>query len=308
MRHPSAIVESLSIGDRTSIGAFAHVMEGARIGADCNLGSYSCVGPQAVLGDCVKLSPAVQLLGNIRLDNDVFVGPNVCFVAGGPGVNGTPAADAPILVKRGAHIGANATILGGVTIGERAMIVPGALVIRNVPPDAIVDGNPSKIVGYVGLPRTENRAVVSNAVQRAETEIRGVTLHTLPRVDDMRGALTFAEVATHIPFEIKRLFLVYDVPSSEVRGEHAHKKLHQFLIPIHGSCSVVADDGVNRREFLLDTPTSGLHIPPMVWAVQYKHSHGAVLLVLASDRYDSADYIREYDEFLRLLNQNDSPQ
>jgi hypothetical protein len=115
----------------------------------------------------------------------------------------------------------------------------------------------------------------------------------------LRGSLAAGEIGRHIPFDIRRFFWVYKVPSQEVRGEHAHRTLHQFLVCICGRCSVFADDGGNRQEFLLDDPTIGLHLPPLVWAVQYKFSPDAVLLVAGSERYDPADYIRDYSEFLR---------
>ena len=102
-----------------------------------------------------------------------------------------------------------------------------------------------------------------------------------------------------MPFEVKRFFLVFDVTSEQIRGEHAHRTLHQFLVCVHGRCCVVADDGAHRQEFILDSPALGLYLPPMTWAVQYKYTRDAVLLVLASDVYDPAEYIRDYEEFLR---------
>ena len=87
-----------------------------------------------------------------------------------------------------------------------------------------------------------------------------------------------------------------------MRGEHAHRKLHQFLICVHGRCCVVADDGVQAQEFVLDAPNLGLYIPPMTWAVQYKYSRDGVLLAFTSDLYDPADYIRDYAEFRTLKN------
>ena len=84
----------------------------------------------------------------------------------------------------------------------------------------------------------------------------------------MRGNLSFGEIGDQIPFDIKRYFLVYGVASKEIRGEHAHRSLHQFLICVHGRCHVVADDGRNRQEFVLDNPTLGIHLPPMVWGIQ----------------------------------------
>jgi dTDP-4-dehydrorhamnose 3,5-epimerase-like enzyme len=245
----------------------------------------------------------VQVWNGIRLEDDVFVGPNATFTNDSfpRSRQHVPADKIPrTLVKRGASIGANATILPGIVIGENAMVGAGSVVTHNVPPNAIVTGNQAKIIAYAGVPRLEP-VRKSGVAASAPTDVRGVSLHTLANTEDMRGALAFAEVQDHVPFEIKRFFLVYNVPSSEVRGEHAHKTLHQFMVCVNGSCRVIADDSVNRREFALDSPSQGLYLPPMVWGVQYKHSKDAVLLVLASDRYDPADYIRDYNEFLSLV-------
>lgn len=206
-------------------------------------------------------------------------------------------------VGRRAVIGANATILGGVQIGQGARVTPGAVVGKNVPPLAVVAGNPAVIIGYEGADHaTEQRThSVPERPGCLKTRVSGAWVHRLPSAADMRGQLMFGEVARHLPFEIKRLFLVYSVPNQEVRGEHAHRTLHQFLICVHGRCSILADDGTNREEFLLDDPTVGLHLEPMVWGVQYKHTPDAVLLVLASEHYDSSDYIRDYQEFLDVI-------
>jgi hypothetical protein len=120
-------------------------------------------------------------------------------------------------------------------------------------------------------------------------------------VKDLRGNLTVGEFERQIPFLPKRYFMVFGVPSAEVRGEHAHHTCHQFLICVRGACSVLADDGEHREEFRLDTPTVGIHLSPMVWGVQYKYTADAVLMVFASDYYDAQDYIRSYDEFLSLV-------
>ena len=121
-----------------------------------------------------------------------------------------------------------------------------------------------------------------------------------PEISDSRGKLTFAEVPGLLPFVPKRFFLIYDVPGNDVRGDHAHRELHQILICIKGSCRVSIDDAQNCFELVLDKPTLALYIPPLLWAKQYKFSSDAVLLVLASHIYIAEDYIRDYDEFLRL--------
>ncbi len=110
------------------------------------------------------------------------------------------------------------------------------------------------------------------------------------------------EFDKHLPFVPKRYFVVFDVPSKDVRGEHAHKTLHEFLVCVHGSLSIVLDDGKSRGEVQLSSPTVGLHIPPLIWGIQYRFSRDAVLLVLASEPYDPNDYIRDYDEFLETAS------
>jgi dTDP-4-dehydrorhamnose 3,5-epimerase-like enzyme len=117
----------------------------------------------------------------------------------------------------------------------------------------------------------------------------------------MRGCLSVGEFEREIPFIPQRYFLVYDVPTAETRGEHAHLKCHQFLIAVKGSVHVVADDGNVREEFVLDRNNLGLHLPPMTWGIQYRYSHDAVLLVFASDYYDPDDYIRDYDKFMEVV-------
>ena len=126
----------------------------------------------------------------------------------------------------------------------------------------------------------------------------------LPNIIDVRGNLAVAEFGNLIPFDVKRFFMVYQVPLTQIRGEHAHHRCHQFLIAARGHISVIADDGINKEEFLLDGPDLGLYLPPKVWGIQYKYSPDACLLVFASDFYDESDYIRNYDDFLSVVKSN----
>ncbi|MEO8595647.1 MAG: WxcM-like domain-containing protein [Candidatus Solibacter sp.] len=303
-RHETAIVESQTIGAGTRIWAYAHVLPGAVIGADCNICDQTFIENDVRLGDRVTIKCGVQVWDGVTLEDDVFVGPNATFSNDPfPRSGRQPERFARTLVKRGASIGANATILPGLTIGERAMIGAGAVVTSNVPSFAIVAGNPARIVGYDGAGSISpgTTSVAPAQVGASSTRVAGVTLHRLPHVNDLRGNLSFGEIGEQVPFEIKRYFLVYAVASKEIRGEHAHRSLHQFLICVHGRCHVVADDSHSRQEFVLDSPTIGLHLPPMVWGIQYKYSEDAVLLVLASDKYDPGSYIRDYSEFLELV-------
>lgn len=297
--HPQAIVESATIGDGTRIWAFAHVLPRAVVGADCNLCDGVFVENDVRIGDRVTVKNGVQLWDGVTLEDDVFVGPNATFTNDPFPRSRQPFELARTVVRRGASIGANATLLPGVVIGANAVVGAGAVVTRSVPPNAIVLGNPAQITGYVDAGGQES----SKADDRgpgavpASLAVRGATLHRMPLVRDIRGALTFAEVDGQLPFVVQRYFLIFDVPSREVRGEHAHRSLHEFLVCLRGSCSVALDDGSARQEVRLDDPTKGLHVAPGVWRVHYKYSPDAILLVLASERYDAGDYVRDYDEF-----------
>ena len=122
----------------------------------------------------------------------------------------------------------------------------------------------------------------------------------LPKITDKRGNLTFVEGNKHIPFEIKRIYYLYDVPGGESRGGHAHKHLQQFIIAASGSFDVILDDGFNRKRFNLNRSYYGLYVPSMVWRELNNFSSGSVCLVLASEYYYENDYIREYETFKKI--------
>jgi hypothetical protein len=132
-------------------------------------------------------------------------------------------------------------------------------------------------------------------------DANGFRLIDLPRVIDARGNLTAGEFDWDIPFLPKRYFMVYQVPLVEVRGEHAHRECHQFLVCVRGRITVSGDDGTRSGEFVLDRPDIGFYMPPMTWGAQYDYSPDAVLLVFASHHYDPADYIRDHGEFIALV-------
>jgi oxalate decarboxylase/phosphoglucose isomerase-like protein (cupin superfamily) len=104
-----------------------------------------------------------------------------------------------------------------------------------------------------------------------------------------------------VPFDVKRIFYLYDIPGGESRGAHAHKECHQFLVAASGSFEVLLDDGKTQRIVQLNRPYQGLHIPPMIWASEINFSSGAICLVLASEKYNEKDYIREYDTYLNFV-------
>lgn len=217
-----------------------------------------------------------------------------------------------IVIGARARLSAACVIGEGVTIGQGAWVRPGAVVLRSVPPNAIVEGNPAQVVGYrdggAGQ-RTNTRHVDVHSFNQLERPARvpldvgQSALYLMRRITDARGALTVGEVPSELPFTPARYFTVFDVPSVELRGEHAHKLCEQFLICMHGACRVLLDNGEQRCEVTLDRPDMGVFMPAMTWGTQYRYSPDAVLLVFASRPYEADDYLRTYDDFLAELKE-----
>ena len=303
--HHLGCCETAHVGYRTRIWAFAHVLPGARIGDDCNICDNVFIENDVIIGDRVTVKSGVQLWDAITVEDDVFIGPNATFTNDCfPRSKKYVKQSLRTLICKGAPIGGNATVLPGLTVGRRAMVGAGAVVTHSVPPNAIVVGNPARVNGYVDASSLHRSPEIATGFGTGELEVEtsnvaGVTLHRLLLVEDLRGNLSAGEFEEEIPFPVKRYFLVFDVASPETRGEHAHRSCHQFLLCVKGSCSIAVDDGRNRAEFRLRRADCGLYVPPMVWSIQYNFSHDAVLLVFASEYYDPDDYIRDYDEFVR---------
>jgi acetyltransferase-like isoleucine patch superfamily enzyme len=301
--HQAGICESTQIGEGTRVWAFAHVLPGARIGRDCNICDHVFVENDVVLGDRVTVKCGVQVWDGVRLSDDVFVGPNVTFTNDRfPRSRVYPDSFTTTIVGSGASLGANATVLPGVSIGRNAMVGAGAVVTKDVPANAIVVGNPARIVGYVDATSNNEASVASAAIDEFPvSRVPGAALVRLTRADDLRGSLVAANFEEDLPFVPRRFFTVFGVPSKDVRGAHAHRVCHQLLVCVQGSVMAVVDDGTTRQEFLLDRPDLGLHMEPMIWGTQYRYSADAVLLVLASHPYEAEDYIRDHEVFLELL-------
>lgn len=281
--HPQGLCESTTVGAGTRIWAFAHVLPKARIGRDCNLCDHVFVENDVQIGDRVTIKSGVQVWDGVVLEDDVFVGPNATFTNDKyPRSKQYPESWPRTVVRKGASIGANATLLPGITIGEGAMVGAGSVVVADVPAGAVVVGNPA-----IPLHRSPPQG------------IEACRLVELPRIHDPRGNLTFIEGERHVPFEIARVYYLYDVPGGESRGGHAHRQLEQLIIAMSGSFDVVLDDGRRKARFTLNRSYVGLYVPTMVWRELVNFSSGAVCTVLASHRYDEADYFRDYAQFVQ---------
>lgn len=124
----------------------------------------------------------------------------------------------------------------------------------------------------------------------------------LPKISDPRGNLTFVEANRHIPFDIKRVYYLYDVPGGSERAGHGHKQLQQLFIAMSGSFDILLDDGYEKKKYHMNRSYNGLYVCPMIWRDLDNFSSGAVCMVLASDYYDESDYYREYQDFINVVN------
>lgn len=303
--HPQAICESTQIGNRTRIWAFSHILKGAKIGEDCNICDGVFIENDVTVGDRVTIKSGVQLWDGIRVDDDVFIGPNATFTNDHFPRSRVWQQTLPLTyVHAGASIGANATLLPGITIGKGAMIGAGTVVTKDVPANAVVYGNPGKIRGYLG---SQKDKFVSLGPEESTNIVfdrdlsGGARLVKLNRMSDSRGNLTAVEFKDELPFVPRRFFIVSQVPSQTARGEHAHRTCEQVLTILSGSVVVMIDDGKDRMQILLSDPRIALYIPPMVWGTQLEFSSDAMLGVFASHAYDPEDYIHSYEEFQTLV-------
>ncbi|WP_417729618.1 WxcM-like domain-containing protein [Roseovarius sp.] len=237
--------------------------------------------------------------GSAKIDASVTIGSRVVLAGDG------------IELHAGVQLDAACVVGANVTVGQGAWVRAGAVVLRSVPPNSIVEGNPAQVVGYrertgadsLPDPRQIDISTHDHVTRPARVPlgIGDCALYLMRRIEDARGGLTVGEVPTEVPFSPARYFAVFDVPSVELRGEHAHKHCQQFLICLHGSCRVLLDDGDRRCEVTLDRPDMGVFMPEMIWGTQYRYSPDAVLLVFASRPYEADDYLRTYEEFLAEL-------
>jgi hypothetical protein len=136
-------------------------------------------------------------------------------------------------------------------------------------------------------------------------KIEDAKILSLPKISDPRGNLTFLEGKNHVPFDIARVYYLYDVPGGESRGGHAHRGLEQFIIAVSGSFDVILRDGYTEKRFFLNRSYFGLYVPRMIWRELENFSSGSVCLVMASHRFDESDYYRDYHEFLKAVGSHE---
>lgn len=288
--HPQALCESSTVGEGTRVWAFAHILPGAVIGDDCNVCDGVFVENDVVVGDRVTLKCGTQLWDGLRLEDDVFVGPNATFT--NDPFPRSRMNDVRLLnttVRRGASIGANATILPGIEIGEYAMVGAGAVVTRDVPAGAVVVGNPARVVG--------------RAADRQSAPQDSPRIIELPTHRDGRGLLGVVEGADALPFAVRRFYFLTDAAQDVERGHHAHRRLRQVVAILQGGVEIELDDGRGSRQvYVLDRPGRALFIPPGRWRVLRRFQPGTVVGVLASEVFDESDYIRDYDQFVEFAH------
>lgn len=295
--HPQGICESPNVGKGTRIWAYAHVLPSAVIGRDCNICDHVFVENDVTVGDRVTVKSGVQLWDGVRLDDDVFVGPNATFTNDRyPRSKVYPEKFLQTHVRHGASIGANATILPGLTIGERAMIAAGSVVTRDVPARVLVQGNPGRDTAFLDADHIE-----AGALDRSKGPydlLKGASLHAISPKDDQRGALVVAEF-DDLPFTPKRFFSLSGVPTGASRGHHAHLRCAQFLMLLSGEVTALVDDGHKRIALRMTSPGDALHIAPGIWGGLLGFAPSTTLAILASDSFDEADYVRDYRTFIR---------
>ena len=289
--HPQALCETEHIGPKSRIWAFAHLLPGARVGAECNICDEVFIENDVILGDRVTVKCGVQLWDGVRVEDDVFIGPNATFTNDGfPRSRQVPASFPRTVVRRGASIGANATVLPGVTVGPSAMVGAATMVVQDVPANAVLVGNPGRIIGYA-----DATDIAGPRDLRPNDPGRAIEV---PTFQDSRGRLALWPLDGALPFVPKQMYIVTGAPDGGARGGGAYRNSHQLLVATQGSVRVALDDRRTRIVVTLSAANIGLHVPPGVWSLQFGHSPDAALLVLASGSNLPEERIADYAEFL----------
>ncbi|WP_319777815.1 WxcM-like domain-containing protein [Maridesulfovibrio sp.] len=292
-------------GSPFSIGNKSYIQHHSTIGDNVTIGDNCLIQSNVVIDDNVHIKNSVTIKSNVCICKDTIIESGTCVESGTVFISDRLASSREAgcaKVGRDVIVGANSTIYP-VKIDANSIIKPGSVVTRDVPHNSIVAGNPAKIIDYVDTDVANDQKPLSvYGDKKPYISKTGAIVYSIPTFSDMRGDLSVLEFEQFLPFSVQRVFYTYNIDTEMVRGEHAHIECKQFLIAIAGSLNVVCDNGFVREEFVLNTSQKGLYIPPKCWGIQYKHSKDSVLLVCASMAYDSDDYIREYDEFIKYIN------
>lgn len=301
---PHAVIYvDVELGEHCLVGDFGSVREGCRIGDYCVVGRNAMLNGHITMRNRSRVLEAASIASGTVIGENVFISVGVGFADDNRFGRGGEETSAPHIIHDGAMIGVNATLLPGVEIGREALVAAGSVVTRSVPAYAVVRGNPARITGYVGDGAVDIAVVQTPQAEQKITplDVGKAALYRLDTFRDLRGSLVVSEFARDLPFIPQRHFVVYDVPSKDVRGEHAHKQCNQFLVCMRGSLHARVSDGTHAVDVSLASPNIGLFLPHGLWGTQYKFSEDAVLLVFASHAYDADDYIRDYDGYLRYI-------
>lgn len=297
--HPTARCDTSRVGSGSRIGSDSIVSRDGEIGSSCILGERVRISGQVTVGNRVHIDDGAHLTGPLVVGDDVRIGAEVSI-----GTSGAAEARNRFVTEVGAGsiIGKNASIASGVAVALQALVEDGATVSTSVGSYMAFgkDGKHEYRSGFVPVPELVGDAVRASSASGTASKIPGVELIRFHEAVDSRGKLIAMEVDELLPFQAKRLFTVSSVPEGELRGIHAHRECHQFMIPVSGEVDVIVADGVKAERWVLDSPSIGLHIPPLVWGTQLNFSKNATILVLASDSYRPEDYIHHWGDFLRF--------
>lgn len=277
----------------------------AEIGFGCELAGNVSIQGLVRVGNRVQIGRGTSLNGPLTIQDDVVIGQNV--ILGSPGEK-IGATVAQTTVWQGATIQDCAEIISGVTIGEQAIVGASTKVSVSVPAYGCVGLEKSQVsrTGVVPTFAPGEPPRVSK-MKNLAFNVAGVRIIPLTSATDLRGFLVAGEFPAHFPFQPQRFFMVMNVPPGERRGIHAHRDCFQVMVALQGEVCAVVADGSGTTELLLDTPSQALLIPPLTWGTQHSFSSDAILLVIASNPYDPADYLHHWDKFMEVVQEGVRP-
>jgi UDP-2-acetamido-3-amino-2,3-dideoxy-glucuronate N-acetyltransferase len=296
--HPQGLCESRNVGAGTRVWAFAHVLPGATLGVDCNICDHVFIENDVLIGDRVTIKSGVQVWDGVHLEDDVFVGPNATFTNDRyPRSKVRPPKFLKTTVRRGASIGANATILPGITIGERALVAAGSVVTRDVSARVLVRGNPARPASFLDAKLVE--ASTCHAAKQPSELMLGVELRRLSCAAEQDGSLVATDLAREVPFVPRSFCALVETPDGALRSDHARIRGFQLIVLLSGTVTALVDNARERTAVRLSAPGDAILIPPGTWGGLLGFAPGTVLAVFASEPDDAADFIRDYGEFQR---------